>query len=65
MAAFLKGLNKEETSALTESMINSGKMVNLHSIRGSKIDKHSTGGVGDKTLLIIAPIAAAAGIEYQ
>ncbi len=63
MAAFLKGLNKEETSALTESMINSGKTVNLHSIRGSKIDKHSTGGVGDKTSLIIAPIAAAAGIK--
>ncbi len=63
MAAFLKGLNKEETSALTESMINSGKIVNLNSIRGPKVDKHSTGGVGDKTSLIIAPIAAAAGIN--
>ena len=63
MAAFLKGLNKKETSALTESMINSGKTVNLTSIQGSKIDKHSTGGVGDKTSLIIAPIAAATGIK--
>jgi len=63
MAAFLKGLNKEETSCLTESMINSGKTINLSSIKGAKIDKHSTGGVGDKTSLIIAPIAAAAGIK--
>ena len=63
MAAFLKGLNKEETSALTESMINSGKTINLNSIKGSKVDKHSTGGVGDKTSLIIAPIAAAAGVN--
>ena len=63
MAAFLKGLNKKETSALTASMINSGKVVNLNSIKGVKIDKHSTGGVGDKTSLIIAPVAAAAGIK--
>jgi pyrimidine-nucleoside phosphorylase len=63
MAAFLKGLNKKETSALTESMTNSGKIVNLDLIKGPKIDKHSTGGVGDKTSLIIAPIAAAAGVN--
>ena len=63
MAAFLKGFNKEETSALTESMINSGIIVNLNSVRGAKVDKHSTGGVGDKTSLIIAPIAAAAGVN--
>ena len=63
MAAFLKGLNKEETAEFTISMINSGKIVNLDSIPGPKIDKHSTGGVGDKTSLIIAPIAAAAGIK--
>ena len=62
MAAFLKGLGKEETSALTESMINSGIVVNLNTIKGIKIDKHSTGGVGDKTSLIIAPVVAAAGI---
>lgn len=63
MAAFLRGLNKEETSALTESMINSGIIVNLNSIKGAKIDKHSTGGVGDKTSLIITPIVAAAGVN--
>ncbi len=63
MAVFLKGLNEEETSVLTESMINSGITVNLNSIQGAKIDKHSTGGVGDKTSLIIAPVAAAAGIN--
>jgi pyrimidine-nucleoside phosphorylase len=63
MASYLKGLNRKETSALTEAMINSGRIVNLDSIQGPKIDKHSTGGVGDKTSLIIAPIAAAAGIN--
>ena len=63
MAAFLRGMDENETSLLTESMINSGIIVNLNSIKGSKIDKHSTGGVGDKTSLIIAPIAAAAGVN--
>ncbi|MEG8946439.1 thymidine phosphorylase [Rosettibacter firmus] len=63
MAAFLKGLNKKETSYLTLSMLNSGKVIDLSSINGKKIDKHSTGGVGDKTSLIITPIVAAAGIN--
>ncbi len=63
MAAFLKGLNEDETSSLTKSMINSGITVNLNSIKGAKIDKHSTGGVGDKTSLIITPIVAAAGVN--
>lgn len=63
MAVYFNGMSKEETSALTEAMLYSGKVLNLNSIPGFKIDKHSTGGVGDKTSLIIAPIAAAAGIK--
>jgi pyrimidine-nucleoside phosphorylase len=62
MAAFLNGLDKRETAYLTKAMLYSGIVVNLDSIKGEKIDKHSTGGVGDKTSLILAPIVAAAGI---
>jgi pyrimidine-nucleoside phosphorylase len=63
MASYLKGMNSEETSYLTNSMLDSGKVLYLNSIPGIKIDKHSTGGVGDKTSLIVAPIAAAAGVK--
>ena len=62
MAGYLNGLDAEETSWLTESMLYSGKVINLKNLCGIKIDKHSTGGVGDKTSLILAPIAAAVGI---
>ena len=62
MAILLKGMDSSETSALTNSMLNSGKIINLSSFKGKKVDKHSTGGVGDKTSLIIAPIVASAGI---
>ncbi len=63
MAVFFRGMTTEETSVLTESMLRSGSVIDLKSIDGIKIDKHSTGGVGDKTSLILAPVAAAAGVK--
>src|ERR1700719_4931884 len=62
MATFFSGMTDRELSALTECMMNSGEVLNLSDIPGFKVDKHSTGGVGDKTSLICAPIAAAAGV---
>ncbi len=63
MAGFLKGFTEEETSYITEAMLYSGKVIDLSNIEGLKIDKHSTGGVGDKTSLILAPVVAAAGVK--
>jgi pyrimidine-nucleoside phosphorylase len=63
MAVYFNEMTTDETAILTEVMLYSGKVINLDSINGMKIDKHSTGGVGDKTSLIIAPIVAATGIN--